>query len=88
MFSCLVTVKLRWSGGCRTTNPLRYSDLKTRTDVHGELRPNYAILAFAIAYPFLRSSDIGEIWANMLHNVYAALVDKLGFAAYAHTNAL
>ena len=32
-------------------------------------------------------SDIGEVWANMLHNVYAALVSKLGFDANAHTNA-
>ncbi|KAM5541592.1 hypothetical protein V8D89_004782 [Ganoderma adspersum] len=48
-----------------TTNPLRYSSVMTRTEVH----------------------DIGEVWANMLHNVYAALVGKLGFDANAHTNA-
>ncbi|KAH9477315.1 Extracellular metalloproteinase MEP [Psilocybe cubensis] len=31
--------------------------------------------------------EIGEVWANMLHNVYAALVDKHGFAADKLTNA-
>jgi len=29
---------------------------------------------------------IGEVWANMLHNVYAALVDKHGFSENAFTN--
>lgn len=30
--------------------------------------------------------DIGEVWANMLHNVYAALVSAHGFAADARTH--
>ncbi|KAJ7175170.1 Fungalysin metallopeptidase-domain-containing protein [Mycena crocata] len=30
--------------------------------------------------------NIGEVWANMLHNVYAAFVSKLGFSTTAHTN--
>lgn len=30
--------------------------------------------------------NIGEVWANTLHNVHAALVDKLGFSADANTN--
>ncbi|KZV80907.1 hypothetical protein EXIGLDRAFT_732102 [Exidia glandulosa HHB12029] len=30
--------------------------------------------------------DIGEIWANTLHNVYAALVEANGFSADAKTN--
>lgn len=30
--------------------------------------------------------NIGEVWANMLHNVYAALVGALGFDASARTN--
>jgi extracellular elastinolytic metalloproteinase len=29
------------------------------------------------------STDIGEVWANILHNVYAALVAKYGFDANA-----
>ena len=29
---------------------------------------------------------IGEIWANMLHNVYAALVGQYGFSPSAFTN--
>ncbi|KAJ7592604.1 Fungalysin metallopeptidase-domain-containing protein [Mycena floridula] len=47
-----------------TVNPLRYSSLKTLTEVH----------------------DIGEVWANILHNVYAALVTAHGFSATARTN--
>ncbi|RDX50703.1 hypothetical protein OH76DRAFT_1348486 [Lentinus brumalis] len=47
-----------------TTNPLRYSSLKTLTEVH----------------------DIGEVWANLLHNVYAGLVGAHGFSATAHTD--
>ena len=31
-------------------------------------------------------SAAGEIWANMLHNVYAALVNKYGFSSTARTN--
>ena len=30
--------------------------------------------------------DIGEVWANILHNVYAALVKEHGFSATAHTD--
>ncbi|KAG8771054.1 hypothetical protein FRC15_003655, partial [Serendipita sp. 397] len=47
-----------------TTNPLRYSSIKTLNEEH----------------------DIGEVWANMLHNVYAALVKGYGWAADSFTN--
>ncbi|KAH8981294.1 Fungalysin metallopeptidase-domain-containing protein [Lactarius hatsudake] len=47
-----------------TTNPLRYSSLKTLHRVHA----------------------IGEVWANMLHNVYASLVNAYGWSATARTN--
>ncbi|KAI0302901.1 Fungalysin metallopeptidase-domain-containing protein [Multifurca ochricompacta] len=47
-----------------TTNPLRYSNLQTLTEVHA----------------------IGEVWANMLHNVYASLVTAHGWSATARTN--
>ncbi|KAH8089905.1 Fungalysin metallopeptidase-domain-containing protein [Cristinia sonorae] len=30
--------------------------------------------------------DIGEVWANILHNVYAALVNEHGFSTTAHTD--
>ena len=30
--------------------------------------------------------QIGEVWANMLHNVYAALVDEQGFSPTAPTD--
>ena len=46
-----------------STNPLRYSSIKTLNEVH----------------------NIGEVWANMLHNVYAALVDEHGYDADART---
>ncbi|KAF9486110.1 hypothetical protein BDN70DRAFT_794602 [Pholiota conissans] len=42
-------------------NPLQYSDLQTRTEVH----------------------SIGEVWANMLFNVYANLVGIHGFSSNA-----
>ncbi|KAI0058528.1 hypothetical protein BV25DRAFT_1829964 [Artomyces pyxidatus] len=47
-----------------TTNPLRYSSLKTLSEVH----------------------DIGEVWANMLHNVHAALVAQYGWSTTARTD--
>ncbi|KAI0692817.1 Fungalysin metallopeptidase-domain-containing protein [Cerioporus squamosus] len=47
-----------------STNPLRYSSIKTLNEVH----------------------NIGEVWANLLHNVYASLVSAHGFAADAKTN--
>lgn len=31
-------------------------------------------------------TDIGEVWANMLYNVYSALVRARGFSATAKTN--
>ena len=48
-----------------STNPLRYSSIKTLNEVH----------------------NIGEVWANMLHNVLAALVSAHGFTSSALTNA-
>lgn len=39
-------------------NPLRYSDLQSRFEVH----------------------EVGEIWANMLYEMYWNLVDKFGFS--------
>ncbi|KAJ6617674.1 peptidase M36, partial [Mycena sp. CBHHK59/15] len=50
-----------------TVNPLRYSSLRTLTEVH--------------ANPI-----IGEVWANIQHNVYAALVTAHGFSTTAKTN--
>jgi len=47
-----------------SVNPLRYSNVKTLTEVH----------------------RIGEVWANILHNVYAALVSAHGWSATARTN--
>ena len=63
---------IRDSAGIRThpystsasTNPLRYSSIRTLNEVH----------------------DIGEVWANVLHNVYAALVSAHGFSASAKTD--
>ena len=47
-----------------STNPLRYSSIKTLNEVH----------------------NIGEIWANLLHNVYAALVKAHGYSSSARTD--
>lgn len=35
---------------------------------------------------FFMMVGIGEVWANMLHNVYAVLVDERGFSAEKLTN--
>lgn len=48
-----------------STNPLRYSSIKSLNEVH----------------------NIGEVWANMLHNVYAALVSAHGYSNTARTDA-
>ena len=66
----------------KATNPLTYESLQQLNEVHGQS------LRFVInpltEYVFLLA--IGEVWANMLHNVYAALVDARGFSADKLTN--
>ncbi|KAH9912689.1 Fungalysin metallopeptidase-domain-containing protein [Epithele typhae] len=55
---------------------------------------NYPYSTSAVRNPLTYASiktlnevhNIGEIWANLLHNVYGALVDALGFSAAAHTD--
>ena len=65
-----------------STNPLRYSSLKTLTEVHGTSPADCDLGLSLIGY-----ADIGEVWANILHNVYAALVTAHGFSSTAHTDA-
>ena len=36
--------------------------------------------------PCLIGADIGEVWANTLHNVYAKLVAEHGYSTTAMTN--
>ncbi|KAJ7089038.1 Fungalysin metallopeptidase-domain-containing protein [Mycena crocata] len=43
-------------------------------------------LTFASAGRSREVHNIGEVWANMLHNVYADLVGELGFSEDAQTN--
>ncbi|KAJ6587514.1 Fungalysin metallopeptidase-domain-containing protein [Mycena vulgaris] len=43
-------------------------------------------LTYATAGQFREVHKIGEVWANMLHNVYAVLVEKHGFSTTAATN--
>ena len=66
------------------TNPLNYSNLQTLTEVHGQ-PPHSSLLR--IHELICLTVDIGEVWANMLHNVLAALVDALGFSSTAKTDA-
>ena len=64
-------------------NPLRYSSIQLLYEVHG-------IHPFFESYQYLMGSfipDIGEIWANMLHNVYAQFVAALGWSAIAMSDA-
>ncbi|KAF6756916.1 Fungalysin metallopeptidase-domain-containing protein [Ephemerocybe angulata] len=44
-------------------------------------------LRYSSAGDYWDVHDIGEVWANMLHNVYAALVTKYGWSATAMTDA-
>jgi extracellular elastinolytic metalloproteinase len=52
-----------------TTNPLRYSSLMDLYEVHGRIMRNLTLILL-----LTHLTDMGEMWANMLHNVYAALV--------------
>ena len=63
------------------TNPLRYSSIKTLDEVHST--SSHASTHSRLT---LFVTDIGEVWANMLHNVYAALVGAHGFSTTAKTN--
>ncbi|KAJ8089367.1 hypothetical protein PM082_014615 [Marasmius tenuissimus] len=69
-----------------TTNPLRYSDLATLSEPHGkmnvQLREHPCILTVCVSPhdpPF-------QVWANMLHNVYAQLILNHGWSISARTN--
>ncbi|KAJ7110217.1 Fungalysin metallopeptidase-domain-containing protein [Mycena crocata] len=44
--------------------------------------PDYVLGQYVINDP----ADIGEVWANILHNVYAALITAHGFSTTAKTN--
>ncbi|KAJ7749848.1 peptidase M36, partial [Mycena maculata] len=52
------------------TNPLRYRDVKTYVKKNS----------------IHSVSPFPQIWANLLHNVHAALVEKYGFSTSAMTN--
>jgi extracellular elastinolytic metalloproteinase len=55
------------------TNPLRYSSLMDLYEVHGRIMHNLTLILL-----LTHLTDMGEVWANMLHNVYAALVADHG----------
>ena len=67
----------------RTTNALKYSSVKALTEVHSTFDPSSSLLITEIETLY---AGIGEVWANMLHNVYAALVGAHGWSATAKTN--
>ena len=67
-----------------TTNPLRYSSLQTLNEVHSEFPVPIAQLVYYSS--LFTIQDIGEVWANLLHNVHAALVAVHGFSTSARTN--
>lgn len=71
------------SSPSRTTNPLTYSSLQTLREVHGQHSESFRKNA---SNPSGFQTDIGEVWANMLHNVYAGLVAAHGWTADARTN--
>lgn len=61
---------------------MRYSSLFLQTEVHSMFR----VLRFCQRLLTWDYQAIGEVWANMLHNVYAALVAAHGFSTTAKTN--
>ncbi|KAF8694351.1 hypothetical protein AX14_002061 [Amanita brunnescens Koide BX004] len=48
--------------------------------------PNVNPLRYSDLQTTTEPHDVGEIWANMLHNVHAALVQERGFSTQALTN--
>jgi extracellular elastinolytic metalloproteinase len=61
------TNRLHWK---RKTNPLRYSSLNGMTDYHG----THSLPRILHHSPEVCAA-MGEVWANILHNVYLALAD-------------
>ena len=50
--------------------------------VHGMFKPTTQLLLLTLG------EDNDEVWVNMLHNVYTALVAARGFSAVARTDPL
>lgn len=65
------------------TNPLKYSDLQTRTVPHGT--SSFCCIALR-SLNSLFQPEMGEVWANILHNLYDSLVQEHGFSEDAKTN--
>ncbi|KAF5380079.1 hypothetical protein D9615_006227 [Tricholomella constricta] len=63
-----------------TDNPAGIRSFPYSTD------PNVNPLRYSSVADFNEVHVIGEVWANMLHNVYAALVSERGFSNTALTN--
>ncbi|SJL17912.1 uncharacterized protein ARMOST_21481 [Armillaria ostoyae] len=63
-----------------SVNPLRYSSIQQLHEVHGK-NPQTNRQSRSLLNP--QHPDIGEVWANMLHNVYAALIEVHGFSSTA-----
>ena len=67
----------------RTTNPLKYSSVNGLIKVHSTFCRSTSVDR-RDRDPLRR--DWQGVWANMLHNVYAALVGAHGWSATAKTN--
>lgn len=70
----------------RTTNPLTYASVGTLNEVHSTSALVRKFLRKLTSQLFSRNTDIGEVWANMLHNVLASLVSAHGFSSTARTD--
>lgn len=79
-------------GGIRTfpystdpkVNPLRYSSIRVRNMEKSHGAPSPSARHRFLAH--LLRSEIGEIWANLLHNMLSTLISRYGFAQDAATN--
>lgn len=70
----------------RTTNPLTYGSVAALDEVHGMSTLSLSLISQSCDATTLVLKDIGEIWANMLHNMLASLVDAHGFSSTARTD--
>jgi len=69
-----------------STNPLRYSSLQTLHEVHSQYPFALSVVPSSVIPLHFIIKDIGEVWANLLHNVHAALIGVHGFSTTARTN--
>ncbi|KAH9030752.1 Fungalysin metallopeptidase-domain-containing protein [Lactarius pseudohatsudake] len=84
------TVDFVWANTSQTTllgsAAIRTRLLRSDHLVHRLQKSTTNPLRYSSLTTLTAVHDIGEVWANMLHNVYASLVNAYGWSATARTN--